>query len=321
MSTRVRFWISILLASFIILIAALIFVFQSTELFTGKKSSSDLSKPTFQEPYFVPHTNEDAGTNSPSEVWMDDPYLNSLRYGICEEPAEPILLNPYQDEPIYAEFDVDEYIVHENCLYFRGKPVFVKSLYDLVVSGEFGAPPMTMSQQAYFGENHVTELFRYEHNGKLRIFLQGGSGCGGCIHTGPYLEIDESTGQIERKMADLPYFYHLELSPNKKLAILVEIEYPERDEEGKVAAGEATKEVHYLYDLVNFKKIKTLYSPTPGKTTLLSCGMGCSNEGAEWLDNQFVQITPRKITGADLPYISLFNEESEYEETFVVSAF
>ncbi|MFZ2681961.1 MAG: hypothetical protein WAZ14_02620 [Patescibacteria group bacterium] len=121
-------------------------------------------------------------------------------------------------------------------------------------------------------------------------------------------------------MADLPFFYHLEFSPNKKLAVLVEIEYPERNEAGKVTEGMMAEE-YYLYDMVNFEKVKKLHVPKAGERTLLSCGMGCMQSGVEWLDDQFIKMTPRKLTADDIPYIGYPDAFAEYDKSFVISAF
>ncbi len=255
--------------------------------------------------------------SEPEEGW----YMYNMKNQICTVPPEEIMvIDPYQ-EPNYTDPYVDEYFVRDNCLYYQGHAVYEKNLYAQISAGEFGELPESQLRGGAFGQNPIQELFRYEHEGKLRIFLMGSSDCGGCGFSGPYLEIVLSTGEIRRKMADLPYFYNLELSPNKKLAVLVEIKYPERDEAGEVAEG-TMEEEYYLYDLVNFKKGKKLYAPKPGERTLLSCGMGCSQSGIEWLDNQFIQLTPRKLTELDIPYIGYPDEEAaEYDKPFVISAF
>lgn len=252
----------------------------------------------------------------PEEGW----HMYNMKNAICTAAPAEIQVSTYREDPYLTDPYVDEYFVYDNCLFYQGYAVYEQNLYAQINTGEFGEVPSQAKSGDTFGTNPVQELFRYEHGGKLRIFLSGGSDCGGCIVTGPYLEITLSTGSISRKMADLPYFYNLELSPNKKFAVLVEIEYPERNEAGDIPEG-MMKEEYYFYDLVNFKIGKKLYAPKPGERTLLSCGMGCSQSGIEWLDNQFIRITPRKLTENDMPYIGYPDENSKYDKPFVISVF
>jgi hypothetical protein len=187
----------------------------------------------------------------------------------------------------------DGYQIAEGYLYLDGELVFDKKLFELVLAGDFGQSYHTrLSDEGgpkTFGPN-VEEWFRFAAEGDLFIFLMGKADCGQCGFVGPYLVIDETSGEVQMHSDDLPGGSgdegNLFLNTGTPYAIHVVYEYSWSAEEG----SDWWNEQIYLYDFSTLKS--TLLYSVPEEQTLVMCEMVCGarHDTVEWLNDETVQL-------------------------------
>lgn len=186
-----------------------------------------------------------------------------------------------------GEVDKHRYNIVNSCLYDNGKRVSEKNLLLRKLDGEFEPEPGfgddIKADISHYPE-FLEEWMRYEHDGKLYIYLETGAGCGGCYFNGPYLEIDEKSGNVLLKEANLPWILTLILSPDKKMAIEVEMS---RDGDGKHI---------FLYDIIARKRVKEIHT-VPDNMTVVYDGDGTYPipDSFAWLDDKTIKITQFKV--------------------------
>lgn len=140
------------------------------------------------------------------------------------------------------------------------------------------------------------EWAEFEHSGKVFLYVLRARGCGGCVWTDHYFEIDPITDKaVLKQNADTAAFgLNADLSPGgTKAVVMVLPPYPEDGEPKGVDEFQGIDEQVWSYDLATKtkKKLVTL----PRGATLQACGDGCSMDGGviTW-SGDTVTINPYK---------------------------
>ena len=196
-----------------------------------------------------------------------DKRINCLRF---KKDCEEEVLNT-EEKQIQDTIDANRFNIINGCLYDGERKALNYNLFAYTQTDFF------TKKTDRIGE-YADEWFRFEHNNKLYIYLNGAAGCGGCIFNGPYLIIDLNSGLVEGKVADLPYLPYLVLSPNKKIAI-----------ESDWDDSYITK--LYLFDFLNNKRGKLLFEVPEDKTILIGGHGVFLSEGAIiWSNSSEIKI-------------------------------
>ncbi len=192
---------------------------------------------------------------------------------------------------IKTELGKNQYNIINGCLYKNGDNVFEYNLLVKKNLGEFN-PEDNLENNNYSKSipwDGVREWFRFEDGNYLYIYLKGAAGCGGCIFNGPYLKINKIDGSVLLGDTEIGYLPYVELSEDKKFAIVTEIDY-KKDKDNKYN-GERDITL-YLYDLVNDKKMKELYRLPDDRTFLVEGdGTYILGDSIKWINENEIQIT------------------------------
>ena len=170
------------------------------------------------------------------------------------------------------------YAIWNDCLYKDGVLIQDENLNNLVVK-KGNEKYKNFLNNHQWGED-VIEWFRFKIGKKIRIFLLSGRGCGGCIYTGPYLEINTLNDEVVIQFADLPYRGNVINSPDNKLGVFLDVEH--------FHTGPTDI---YLYDFLNLQNKGRIYTVLKEHSVQI-CGDGCyiSKDAIKWLDNSRIEI-------------------------------
>ena len=192
--------------------------------------------------------------------------------------------------------DKNDYVIFGNCLYSGGKLVFEKNLILLAIENGFYD-----RMDGKRGGDEITEWFRMESEDNMRLFLRGMGGCGGCIFSGLYLEIDKNVNKVELEFADLPYIGNTINSPDNQRAVYLNVPHFHK---GQIELR--------LYDYSNLKDKGVVYIVSDDES-LQTCGDGCYiyKEAVKWLDNENIAVHAMKRGQDDFVYEDKieFNED------------
>ena len=170
------------------------------------------------------------------------------------------------------------YQIWDDCFYKDNKLVFEHNLvYEIVQNGDEEYKNFVETKK--WGDG-AGEWLRLQVNNNLRIFLASNGGCGGCIYTGVYLDINLSNNKIEMKFADLPYSGNTIFSPDNHYAFYINVSH----------FYKGTTDI-MLYDFSELKNKGVIYT-IPENLSIQQCGDGCYmyKEDAFWLDNYRIQL-------------------------------
>ncbi|NMB48743.1 hypothetical protein GYA13_04925 [Candidatus Kuenenbacteria bacterium] len=171
--------------------------------------------------------------------------------GTCEEDSQKT--KDYIDKIIKE----NQYTIINECLYKGGKRALDGNLYSYASTDFYGKKINCEECGRGIGEG-IDEWFRFREGNKLYIFLYGAAGCGGCVFNGPYLIIDLDSDKIEGRNATLPFLPNLILLKDSRYGI-----------EASWVAWQAEKIDLYLYDFVQAKRLKLLYTVPQDKTIII----------------------------------------------------
>lgn len=206
---------------------------------------------------------------------------------------------------IADEVNNNVYNIVNGCLYKKGGPVFEHNLLVKRMQGYFNNVKGAGIGRVWDG---IEEFHRIEESGYLYIYLYGYAGCGGCIFNGPYLKINLSTGDVSGGSSDIPFLPNIFISPNDSKAIEVSFD-------GNIEKSEIKL---YLYDFINDKRTKSIYT-IPQDKTILEVGDGTYpiKDSINWLDENVIQLQLYKRSNEKWEEAIARHEEKDGRSNFM----
>ncbi len=216
------------------------------------------------------------------------------------------------ESPLYYQLNNNAYNLINGCLYKGDEKVFDYNLLVKRGMGYFSDEDNLEIPENRIGHTweNASEWFRFEDDNNLYIYLKGGAGCGGCIFNGPYLKIDLNTGEVEGYKMKKEYIPNVELSLDKKKAIITEFFYSLDNDTGLSSRGAIKL---YLYDFVKNKRVREVYE-VPGDKTILFEGMGANviDNSITWVDENRIQIINYDISSDGEAEASILEDEDGF---------
>lgn len=196
----------------------------------------------------------------------------------CDEVVE-------ENEAIKKELDRNIYTIVNGCLYKEDKSIFTYNLLLKKELGYFDGLDNLENQVKPIVEdlwNSVYEIFRYEDNNKLFIYLGGKGDCGSCIYNGPFLEIDSVNNNIIGGSMDLPYTPNLFVYLNSPKAVEVVFDYTQDKSDITL----------YTYDILKGERENLIYKIPSDKTILVidSKGIHPIKDSIIWLTRDVISV-------------------------------
>ena len=216
----------------------------------------------------------------------------------------------YCSDNLEAELSKEKYNLVSGCLYKGKSPVYERTILYKYTEGEFHNEKSDLGHCAL--GYYAMEWTRFISNEKTYIFFYGFRDCGNCTKNGPYVVIDNETGDIkEGTVTDLPHLDTATLSPNGKKVVFMEFDGHPNNYKNDLL----------VYDLEKLEK-KVIHTIPEGEA-LLSCGHGCFFlEGAvKWLNNEQVKIKyfKEEEDGYGADYNSETGEYSYIENSIILN--